>query len=164
MARLGTDFAGLGGDAHYVRTKVDGAYYIPLDRLTGNDWDIAISAGTGYLFTLGGRSSIIDRFFLGGDNLRGFHDGGAGPHAVPRSAPATADSLGGRFIWTQSTELRFPLPVSPDLGLSGRDLRRCRRADRRAEGVCRRRAGAFGGHAGPRSRPASGFPGKRRSD
>jgi outer membrane protein insertion porin family len=28
--------------------------------------------------------------------------------------------LGGRFIWTQSTELRYPLPVSPDLGLSGR--------------------------------------------
>ena len=32
----------------------------------------------------------------------------------------TGDPLGGRFIWTQSTELRFPLPVSPDLGLSGR--------------------------------------------
>ena len=32
----------------------------------------------------------------------------------------TDDPLGGRFIWTQTTELRFPLPVSPDLGLSGR--------------------------------------------
>jgi outer membrane protein insertion porin family len=24
------------------------------------------------------------------------------------------------LIWTQTTELRFPLPVSPDLGLTGR--------------------------------------------
>ena len=34
--------------------------------------------------------------------------------------PRRGDSLGGQFIWTQSTELQFPLPVSPDLGLSGR--------------------------------------------
>ncbi len=63
----------------------------------------------------GGREEIIDRFFLGGDNLRGFETGGAGPHDVSTDTP-----LGGRFIWTQTTELHYPLPVSPDLGLSGR--------------------------------------------
>ena len=63
----------------------------------------------------GGREESIDRFFLGGDNLRGFEIGGAGPHDVSTDTP-----LGGRFIWTQTTELRFPLPVSPDLGLNGR--------------------------------------------
>jgi outer membrane protein insertion porin family len=116
VIRLGSDYAGLGGDENFVRTKVDGSYYIPLDRFTGNsDWTIALSAGTGYLFNLGRQEQIIDRFFLGGDNLRGFQSGGAGPHD-----PATGDSLGGRFIYTQSSELRFPLPVSPDLGLSGR--------------------------------------------
>jgi outer membrane protein insertion porin family len=116
MTRFGTDFAGLGGDAHFVRTKVDGVYYIPLDEFTGDsDWGIAVSAGAGYLFQLGKVENIIDRFFLGGDNLRGFEAGGAGPHDEQ-----TGDSLGGRFIWTQSTELRFPLPISPDLGLSGR--------------------------------------------
>ncbi len=31
-----------------------------------------------------------------------------------------SDSIGGKFIYTQSTELRFPLPISSDLGLSGR--------------------------------------------
>ncbi len=79
------------------------------------DWGIALSAGGGYLFTLGQQEKIIDNFFLGGDNLRGFETGGAGPHAT-----GEGDSLGGRFIWTQSTELRFPLPISPDLGLTGR--------------------------------------------
>ena len=117
VTRLGTDFAGLGGNARFVRTKLDGSYYIPLERLTGDaDWTIALSASVGYLFTLGRNEKIIDRFFLGGDNLRGFAIGGAGPRAVVNGS----NSIGGRLVWTQSTELRFPLPVSADLGLRGR--------------------------------------------
>jgi len=118
LIRLGTDLAGLGGTARYVRTKLDGTYYIPLERFTGDsEWGIAISAGGGYLAQLGREEKIIDRFFLGGDNLRGFQSGGAGPHAI---GPGSNDSIGGRLIYTQSTELRFPLPISADLGLSGR--------------------------------------------
>ena len=121
IARLGTDFAGIGGDETYLRAKIDGTYYVPFGWLTGDsDWVLAISAGTGYLDRMSGRERIIDRFFLGGDNLRGFQDGGAGPHSIPNATYPSADSLGGDFIWTQSTEMRFPLPVSPDLGLSGR--------------------------------------------
>ena len=46
VTRLGADYAGLGGDEKFVRTKIDGSYYIPLDRFTGNsDWTIALSAG-----------------------------------------------------------------------------------------------------------------------
>ena len=116
LVTLGTDFAGLGGNAHFVRTNISGQYFIPLDRFTGNsDWGIALTAGAGYLFNEGQQEQIIDRFFLGGDNLRGFQIGGAGPHDA-----VTGDPLGGRFIWTQSTELRFPLPISADIGLSGR--------------------------------------------
>jgi outer membrane protein insertion porin family len=116
VMRFGSDFAGLGGDAHFVRLKYDTTYYIPLDRFSGNsDWGIAVSGGVGNLFSLNNNERIIDRFFLGGDNLRGFQTGGVGPHAINGG-----DSLGGRFLWTQSTELRFPLPVSPDLGLTGR--------------------------------------------
>jgi outer membrane protein insertion porin family len=112
----GTDVAGLGGNSQFVRNNVSGQYFIPLDRLTGNsDWGIALTGSMGYLWNEGVQEQIIDRFYLGGDNLRGFQVGGAGPHDA-----VTGDPLGGRFIWTQSTELRFPLPVSPDLGLSGR--------------------------------------------
>lgn len=117
IVELGTDLAGLGGDARFVRGNLNAAYYIPLEHLLGNpDWGIKIAGSTGYMELLpGGREEIIDRFFLGGDNLRGFETGGAGPHDA-----ATSDPLGGRFIWTQTTELRYPLPVSPDLGLVGR--------------------------------------------
>ena len=125
VINYGLDVAGLGGTAHYVRNKIDGVYYIPLERLTGDsDWGIAVSAGSGYLFNLSGRQeNIVDRFFLGGDNLRGFQSGGAGPHSVPIQAGGVvfgSDSVGGKFIYNQSTELRFPLPISGDLGLSGR--------------------------------------------
>lgn len=114
--RLGTDYAGLGGNVTYVRTKIDSTLYFPLQQWLGDpDYVLALSAGAGYFYSLGARERIIDRFFLGGDNLRGFQTGGAGPHGIDGG-----DSLGGRFIWTQSSELRFPLPLSPDLGLSGR--------------------------------------------
>jgi outer membrane protein insertion porin family len=117
IVEVGTDYAGLGGDARFARGNVNAAYYIPLERQLGNpDWGIKIGGSTGYMVLLpGGREESIDRFFLGGDNLRGFEIGGAGPHDVSTDTP-----LGGRFIWTQTTELRFPLPVSPDLGLNGR--------------------------------------------
>ena len=118
ILRLGTDLAGLGGTARYFRTKVDGTYYVPLENYLGDpEWVIALTAGAGYLSQLGKEEKIIDRFFLGGDNLRGFQSGGAGPHAVGGSS---IDSIGGRLIYTQSSELRFPLPISADLGLTGR--------------------------------------------
>jgi outer membrane protein insertion porin family len=116
LLSVGTDVAGLGGNAHFVRSNVNGQYFIPLDRFTGNsDWGVSLTGNIGYLFNEGQQEQIIDRFFLGGDNLRGFQIGGAGPHDA-----ITGDPVGGRFIWTESTELHFPLPISADIGLSGR--------------------------------------------
>ena len=118
IVRLGTDFAGLGGTARYLRTRLDANYYFPLEQYLGDPaWVVALSASGGYLAQLGREEKIIDRFFLGGDNLRGFQSGGAGPHALGAN---TADSIGGRVIYTQSSELRFPLPLSADLGITGR--------------------------------------------
>jgi outer membrane protein insertion porin family len=119
VLRLGTDVAGLGGDVNYLRTRLDGTYYIPFERLLGDpDYVLAVSAGFGHMTSFGGkdkRERIIDRFFLGGDNLRGFAIAGVGPRDS-----GTDDSLGGRVMWTQSTEMRFPLPIPAELGLIGR--------------------------------------------
>ena len=122
IVRVGGDLSGLGGNEKYVRGKIDSAFYIPLDRFTGNhDWTFALTAGTGYLADYGGgRQDIVDNFYLGGDNLRGFLDGGVGPHSFPTHFYPASDSLGGRFIYTESQTLNFPLPLGPDLGLSGR--------------------------------------------
>ncbi len=113
---LTTDFAGAGGTAKYIRLSPDASYYIPLEHVFGSKaWVLKLSATAGDLIPIMNyQDRIIDRFFLGGDSLRGFADGGVGPHDAN-----TGDSLGGRLMWTQSTELHFPLPVSPDLGVTG---------------------------------------------
>jgi outer membrane protein insertion porin family len=117
---LTTDFAGLGGSAKYIRVSPDIAYYIPLEHLFGSkSWVLKFSATGGDLIPIMGyQDKIVDRFFLGGDNLRGFADGGVGPATVGNSTVGD-QAVGGRVMWTQSTELHFPLPVSPDLGISG---------------------------------------------
>lgn len=118
IVRLGTDVSGLGGDVGFFRPRLDTTYYQPLSPILGlqQTYTLVLSAGVGYLVQYGERERIIDNFFLGGENLRGFRRGGAGPRDI-----ATDDALGGRFIWTASTELRFPLPfVSDDIGIEGR--------------------------------------------
>jgi outer membrane protein insertion porin family len=117
IIRVGTDLAGLGGDVSYVRLRGDVAGYIPLERIFGDpDFVLVLTAGAGLLEPWGGdQERIIDRFFLGGDNLRGFALAGAGPRDLQGNDP-----LGGRLLWTQSTELRFPLPLPSELGLVGR--------------------------------------------
>jgi outer membrane protein insertion porin family len=143
VLRAGTDFAGLGGNENYVRAKLDGTYWVPLEYFTGNpEWNIAFTGGAGHLFNFQSEQRIIDRFFLGGDNLRGFLDQGVGPHSVaytecdsPTDIATTgplkgqcrnpgffrgSDSLGGDTIVTASAELHFPLPLPADFGLSGR--------------------------------------------
>jgi outer membrane protein insertion porin family len=124
---LTTDFAGLGGSAKYIRLSPDISYYIPLEHVFGSKaWVLKFSANGGDLIPVSGyHDKIVDRFFLGGDNLRGFADGGVGPTTVETPAEQAAgysdggQSVGGRVLWTQSTELHFPLPVSPDLGITG---------------------------------------------
>ena len=124
------DLAGLGGNAKYLRLTPSMTYYIPLERIFGDPrWVLKLSASAGYLKDLWGyQDRIEDRFFLGGQSLRGFADGGVGPYAenVPAGAlPApyqnglTGGQVGGRYMWTQSTELHFPLPVSQDFGMTG---------------------------------------------
>lgn len=117
LLRLSTDLAGLGGDTGYFRPRIEGIYYQPLAFLTGSrQWTLSVRGSSGYLAQFGEVERIIDNFFLGGDNLRGFRIGGVGPRDL-----RTNDALGGRLIWTQSTEVRFPMPfLSPETGVFGR--------------------------------------------
>jgi outer membrane protein insertion porin family len=131
LVNLTVDFAGVGFGAKYVRLTPDVSYYIPLEHVFGDPgWVLKFSGSAGYIKDYGGyHDKIEDRFFLGGDSLRGFADGGIGPYAqdVPANgiagSPAvdglTGGQIGGRYMWSESTELHFPLPVSKDLGITG---------------------------------------------
>jgi len=126
LINLTTDLAGLGGSAKYVRLSPDIAYYIPFEHLLGNKaWVLKLSATGGDLINIGGYTDKVeDRFFVGGDSLRGFADGGIGPYVEPQynssgAQTSSGGQIGGRHMWTASAEMHFPLPVSPDLGVSG---------------------------------------------
>jgi outer membrane protein insertion porin family len=58
---------------------------------------------------------LLDRFFIGGDNLRGFTNSGVGPRDI-----STDDALGGEWMYTASTELSFPVGLPAELGVRGR--------------------------------------------
>ena len=62
FGRLSNDFAGLGGDETYLRTRLEGGYYYPLDR--EHEWVLSTRAGTGYIFGIGDDTRISQRFMV----------------------------------------------------------------------------------------------------
>lgn len=113
FARLSNDFAGLGGDETYLRTRIEGGYYYPLDR--ENEWVLSTRASTGYIFGIGDDTRISQRFFTGGANLRGFESAGVGPRDI-----ASGDALGGKTYYTGSVQMDFPLGLPSEFALKGR--------------------------------------------
>ncbi|MDA0703062.1 MAG: outer membrane protein assembly factor BamA [Proteobacteria bacterium] len=111
FAKLGHDFAGLGGDVHYLRNRVEGGKYFTLDE----DLTLTLSAEAGYIHGLDDTVRINDRFFLGGDDLRGFAIAGVGPRDLN-----TGDSLGGDWFYAGTTELSFPIGLPSELGIFGK--------------------------------------------
>ena len=113
FARLSNDFSGLGGSVHYIRSKIDGGFYIPVAK----NYTISVTGETGYIFDfVGGDIRIADRFFVGGDNLRGFQSAGVGPRDTSSSS---RDALGGAFYYVGSTELSFPLGLPSEFDIRG---------------------------------------------
>ena len=111
LLRHSIDVAGLGGNERYVRNKLQGAYYYPVfERVV-----LSASAEVGAIVPINDDLRISNRFFLGGDNLRGFAVGGAGPRDSN-----TDDALGARYYYTVSGEASFPLGLPPEFGIFGK--------------------------------------------
>ena len=112
MTYYEANIAGVGGDVDYLRNEIGAAKYWPLYE---KDWVLSTEADTGYVFDYsGGDVRINDRFFLGGARLRGFELAGVGPRDR-----TTGDALGGQYYARTSAQLRFPLGLPEELGLSG---------------------------------------------
>ncbi|MGH6953422.1 MAG: outer membrane protein assembly factor BamA [Alphaproteobacteria bacterium] len=111
FARLSTDFAGLGGSESYVRVGLDGGTYFPL----GDEWTLSLTGESGYIFGIEDVVRFNDRFFLGGDSLRGFEIAGVGPRDAN-----TGDALGGNWSYAGTAELSFPVGLPKELGILGK--------------------------------------------
>jgi outer membrane protein insertion porin family len=105
------EVAGLGGDSKYLKHEGKASYYYPVYP----KWVMSFLGAGGYIFGLSDKNiRINDRFYLGGDDLRGFQNAGVGPRDT-----LTLDSLGGNQYYSTTAELRFPLGLPEELGLSG---------------------------------------------
>jgi outer membrane protein insertion porin family len=111
LVTYSVDFAGLGGSVKFLRNRLRGVQYFPVtEQITAT-----LAGNLGYVFGLGEDTRIIDRFFLGGSDLRGFADFGVGPRDI-----VTDDSVGGRLLYTGTAQVAFPLGLPSELGINGR--------------------------------------------
>ena len=111
--QLDESFAGVGGTVDYrqVASPRPGWYYCRF----APKWVLAATTAYGDVHGVGQPVGIQDRFFIGGDDLRGFANGGIGPRDE-----TTRDSLGGNQYYTASFTLAVPLGTPEELGLGGR--------------------------------------------
>ena len=130
------DFAGLGGDVKYIRTKIDGSKYYNV----GSGFIGSIVAEGGYIHPLEKSRGpgidairINDRFYLGEPQFRGFDIRGVGPRILRQGYTTDAngkqvlvtdrdqiidDALGGRAYYLARAELEIPLGAGArELGL-----------------------------------------------
>lgn len=111
IIRLRNDVAGLGGDLHYLRTRLSAGYYYPITESV----TLGVDGEAGYIFGFGEDIRITDAFFLGGASLRGFRTAGVGPRDV-----STKDSLGGNKYARGTVEVSFPVGLPEEYGIRAR--------------------------------------------
>ncbi|MCU6452913.1 outer membrane protein assembly factor BamA [Sphingomonas sp. A2-49] len=131
------DFAGLGGDVKYIRTRLEGSKF----KNIGSGFIASLVGEAGYIKSLEGsrgpgvdRIRITDRFYLGEPQFRGFDIRGIGPRVqrqfyqpdpttgkqvlVTNRDQLVDDALGGRAYYLVRAELEIPLGAGArELGL-----------------------------------------------
>lgn len=111
FGRFTTDVAGLGGDVYYLRNRIDGGYYYPVTESVV----ASVTAAGGRIIGLGDDVNLLDRYFIGGSEVRGFATDGIGPRDTD-----TDDALGGEMFYSGSLQVSFPLGLPEELQIRGR--------------------------------------------
>jgi outer membrane protein insertion porin family len=112
---IGQDFAGLGGDEHYMRTATDlHTYYEVISDLVGH-----LHLQGGNILGLGNNQvRMLDDFKMGPNLVRGFQPAGIGPRDI--TVGSSNDAIGGTLYWGASLEFQYPLYFLPkDSGFTG---------------------------------------------
>ncbi|MCQ0986866.1 outer membrane protein assembly factor BamA [Jiella marina] len=111
IVSAGQEFAGLGGDAQFIKTTGKASYF----QLLSEEYDMIgqLSGGAGNVSTFGNDLRVFDNFFKGQDIVRGFETKGIGPRQ-------NGVAIGGENYANLSAEATFPLPgINRDLGFRG---------------------------------------------
>ena len=111
-ARARITYAGLGGRFAYWKYEGRIAFYHPF----APGWVARLQINAGHI--QGTRGKTVrpeDRFFLGGDDFRGFEFYGIGPRVR-----SSLSSRGGNTYYVAQLEQSFPLGLPQELGIEGR--------------------------------------------
>ncbi|HUF55533.1 MAG TPA: outer membrane protein assembly factor BamA [Thermohalobaculum sp.] len=111
LMTLDQEVAGLGGDRRFAKTSALAKGWVSL-----LDEALVTSAEIegGALFNFGQDSRVTERYFLGGQSLRGFRSRGIGPRDLN-----TDDTVGGNFFTAVRLATSFPLGLPEELGIFG---------------------------------------------
>ena len=113
--RIIQEINGLGGNVSFSKSSFDVKTYKTLLRD-----DIVLSSGLSSGVILGSDAAITNRFFLGGDQLKGFRNQGIGPVDNTFSgSDANGDPLGGKMFASISLEASFPIGVPEEYSIFG---------------------------------------------
>ena len=107
------DFAGLGGDARYVKTTTE---LIGERQVFNEEVTLRASFEGGLLSFSGGTNRAIDRFLTNTNIIRGFEPGGIGPRDLTTGPD---DPLGGNIYLAARFEAEFPLGLPEEYGIRG---------------------------------------------
>ncbi|MFM8678753.1 MAG: outer membrane protein assembly factor BamA [Alphaproteobacteria bacterium] len=106
--RLSQDLAGFGGDSHWLRNRLASGVYFPFSE----DYIGSLTTEFGYIVDMDEPVRINQRFFIGGDTMRGFTSAGIGPRDIN-----TRDALGGKRYAIGSASLSFPIGIPREVGM-----------------------------------------------
>lgn len=106
--RLSQDLAGFGGDSNWLRNRLSAGAYYPF----AEDFIGSLTSESGFIYDMGEPVRINQRFFVGGDNFRGFRSAGIGPRDT-----STGDSLGGKRYVVGTASLSFPVGIPREVGM-----------------------------------------------
>ena len=107
--RVIQELNGLGGDISYSKTNLNFRTYRTILRD-----DIILSSNLSSGVIVGSDASLMNRFSLGGDRLKGFRNQGIGPY------DSTYDThLGGKMYTSLSLEASFPIGIPEEYGIYG---------------------------------------------
>lgn len=117
FARFTQEFAGLGGDAKFLKTTADVKYYQTL----ADEADLVgmINLGGGYIHAFNKDGvRMFDLFKNDQDMIRGFKYNSMGPYQDANNKERYW--LGGTTFFKATAELQFPMPVVPEsFGIRG---------------------------------------------
>lgn len=110
---FGQQFAGLGGDATFVKTETSARAYRELSERHEIVGSMAVRGGQ--VAGIGKDLAFADHFRSVGDLVRGFENGGIGPRDA-----SSGYLLGGQYYAAATAEVIYPIPVLTDgLGVRG---------------------------------------------